>query len=376
MSKIEKVNITIIGAGVVGLAIAHELSKSRKEGIVLLEKNVRYGTETSSRNSEVIHAGIYYPWKSLKTKLCVKGNRLLYEICGKHNIPCRKTGKLIVAVDKKEFEGIYKLKSNAEDNGVAGLQIIDGKKLKKMEPDIAGYGALLSPETGIIDTEKLMHYFYSSATEAGVMSAFNSNVIDIKKSGSGYRIRIERDNYEFETDILINSAGLFADKIAGMAGMNIKKLDYTIKYCRGEYFKICRPIDVQRLIYPVPDAVSLGIHLVIDLAGAKKLGPNAIYTNTISYQVDDSNKKEMYEQAVRYMPSIKIEDLAPDTCGIRPKLQGKDEAFRDFIIKDETENGYPGFINLIGIESPGLTASPAIAGYVKELVEHLNDGIS
>jgi L-2-hydroxyglutarate oxidase LhgO len=368
----EKVDITIIGAGVVGLATAYELSKSGKKNIVVVEKNVRYGSETSSRNSEVIHSGIYYPPGSLKAQLCVKGNRLLYEICEKNGIPHRKIGKLIVALDEKEFEDIHKLKQNGQDNGVAGLEIIGRKKLEESEPNISGYGALLSPETGIIDSEKLMHYFYSKATEAGVICVFDSKVAGITATNPGnpgYRIKIERGNYGFESNIVINSAGLYADRVAGLVGLDVEKLDYTIKYCKGEYFKIGRHIDIQHLIYPVPDAVSLGIHLVMDLAGEKKLGPNAIYTDNISYDIDESNKKDMYGEAVKYIPSIKMDDLTPDTCGIRPKLQGEKEPFRDFIIKDEAENGYPGFINLLGIESPGLTASPVIAGYVRELTE-------
>lgn len=364
----EKARITIIGAGVVGLAAAYELSRHGIKDIVVVEKNIRYGAETSSRNSEVIHAGLYYPAESLKTKLCVEGNRLLYELCVKNNIPHKKIGKLIVAVDEKEFGSLVRLKDNADSIGVKGLRLLDAGTLKKTEPCVAGYGAMFSPETGIIDSEKLMHFYYSRAVDAGVLCVFGSEVVGIDPSGSGYRIRIARDNYEFETGIVINCAGLYADRVAAMTGLDIKRLDYTIKYCKGEYFKLYGAPDIKHLVYPIPGAVSLGVHLVIDLAGNMKLGPNAVYINEISYNMDESNKQEMHAEAAKYIPSIKIGDLNPDTCGIRPKLQGKNEKFRDFIIKDETGNGRPGFINLLGIESPGLTASLAIAGYVRKLL--------
>jgi len=364
----EKVGITIIGAGVVGLAIVHELAKSGRKDILVVEKNTRYGLETSSRNSEVIHSGIYYPKDSLKAKLCVQGRIKLYELCEKHKIPFRKSGKLIVSLDETEFEYLHKLKENGQQNGVEGLEIMSKNMLNQLEPNVSGYGALFSPETGIIDSEKLMHYFYHTSKEAGAIIVFDSKVIDIDRINSGYAVTIEKDNYKFETEILINSAGLFADGIAGYAGLNIDKLGYRIKYCKGEYFKINRNINIEHLIYPVPEKVSLGTHLVIDMAGGKKLGPNSIYVDSISYDVDESHKTDFYEKAVRYIPDITLDDLSPDTSGIRAKLQDEKDDFRDFIIKDETENGLAGFINIIGIESPGLTASPAIAEYVSRMV--------
>jgi L-2-hydroxyglutarate oxidase LhgO len=367
----EKVDFTVIGAGVVGLAIAEELSELGGKSVVLVERNARYGAETSSRNSEVIHSGIYYPPGSLKAGLCVEGNRMLYELCEKHGIPHKKTRKLIVALDEMEFQGLQKLKENGQRNGLKRLELISGKKLSELEPAVTGFGALVCPETGIIDSEKLMRYFYNRAVSAGAMVLFNSSVTAVSSTGNGYIITIEKDNYSFETGIVINSAGLNSDKVAEMAGLDIGKLGYKIKFCKGEYFKIRRKIDMSHLIYPVPDAVSLGIHLVIDLAGGKKLGPNAIYTDSISYEIDENHKKAMHDDAVRYMPDIRLEDLVPDTCGIRPKLQGEKEGFRDFIIKDESENGLQGFINLIGIESPGLTSSPAIAKHVSGIIGNL-----
>jgi L-2-hydroxyglutarate oxidase LhgO len=365
----DKAGTAVIGAGVVGLAVARELAMSGAGDVVLLEKNPRFGAETSSRNSEVIHGGMYYPPGSLKAKLCVRGNRLLYELCAAHAIKHKKIGKLIVALDERELRSLEKLKATGDANGSVGQRMLSRAEMKQLEPGVEGIGALHSPETGIVDSEGLMRYLHAAALEAGAISVFDSEVAVIARSAGGYRIRVTRDNYEFEAEKVVNCAGLFSDKVAAMAGLDTAKLGYTIHFCKGEYFKLNRSAGCRHLIYPVPDAVSLGVHLVIDMAGNEKLGPNAEYIREIDYQVDTAHAEEMYSEAARYLPVVKREWLSPDTCGIRPKLQGPKDGFRDFIIREESDHGLPGFINLLGIESPGLTSAVAIAEVVRGIVQ-------
>ncbi|MCX5713877.1 MAG: NAD(P)/FAD-dependent oxidoreductase [Candidatus Omnitrophica bacterium] len=368
--------ITIIGAGVVGLAIARELSKSHKN-VIVLEKLHSFGQETSSRNSEVIHGGMYYPTGSLKARLCVEGRHLLYEYCLKYNIPHKKIGKLIVATESEEVADLEKLFSLGKDNGVEGLRILNGKELSIMEPNLSGVAALYSPETGILDTHRLMQSFYDSAKSNGAIVAFNSEVIGIEKTNDGYSISVRNneDLTTLETDMVINCAGLDSDRIAEMVGMGINNLNYRLHYCKGQYFRVSPSKSrlINRLVYPVPKPKSggLGIHATLDLAGSMRLGPDDEYLDNRDkdYSVKDAKKGDFYVSARKFMPFLEENDLTPDTSGIRPKLQGNGQNFRDFVIKDETEHGFPGFINLIGIESPGLTCSLAIGQAVSSLIK-------
>lgn len=370
----EKFDIVVIGAGVVGLAIAQALSGGKKE-ILVLEKEKTFGQGTSSRNSEVIHAGMYYPHESLKARLCVRGRRLLYELCEKHKIPCKKTGKLIIATEKRELAELEKISTQGDTNGVEGLSMLTSAELNKIEPNLSGTAALFSRETGIIDSHALMEYFLTSR-EKGVIVVYNSEVTAIKVTNRGYSLQVRNaaEKVEIVTAVLINSSGLDADAVAGMAGIDLKKNNYELHYCKGEYFRVApsKARLVSRLVYPVPNPASggLGVHATLDLAGGLRLGPDDCYlkNRVKDYSVDAYKKEEFYSSARRFMPFIKKEDLSPDTAGIRPKLQEKGGAFRDFLIREESDKGFPGFINLLGIESPGLTASPAIAEYVKGLI--------
>ncbi len=373
----ENFDIVIIGAGVVGLAVACELSQSSvNKNILVLEKADSFGGETSSRNSEVIHGGMYYPSGTLKVSLCVKGRRLLYEICAKQNIPCRKTGKLIIAVEKEELPVLDGIRRQGELNGVEGLRMITGGELKKIEPNLNGIAALFSEETGIIDSHRLMEYFLQNARGKGAMVAYGSEATGITKSESGYKISVNNNNeaLEIKSTIVINSAGLDSDTVAGSAGIDLKKNKYELHYCKGQYFRVTsgKAKLLNRLAYPVPKPKSagLGVHATLDLGGGLRFGPDDKYLNNRikDYSVDESKKREFYSSAVKFMPFIKEEDLSPDSAGIRPKLQGESGEFRDFVIQEESDKGLPGFINLIGIESPGLTASPAIAKYLKGLL--------
>lgn len=366
----EKIDIAIIGAGIVGLAIAAEIGHKDKD-IFILEKNVSFGEETSSRNSEVIHAGIYYPQKTLKATTCLEGNRLLYEICTKKSIFCKKIGKLIIATCDSEAEKLEKLLENGRKNGVSDLKIISEKEVKKMEPEIRAKTALYSPSTGIVDTHELMKYFLQEAKSRGVEILYQTEVVDIEKVSSGYEIKVIEFGKEstFISEKVINCAGLNSDLVAQMLGIDIGKESYCLKYCKGTYFQIYKPHSIEHLIYPVPSEISLGIHVVLDKTNRMRLGPDAEYIERkIDYEVDNSKKTSFYQSVREFLPFINEDDLSPDMAGIRPKLQGPEEDFRDFVIKDEEDKGYPGFINLIGIDSPGLTAAPAIAKYVQGLI--------
>jgi len=365
----EKVDITIIGAGVIGLAIASKLSNLYKD-IIVVEKESNFGQHTSSRNSEVIHAGIYYPHGSLKAKLCVEGNRLLYGICKKHNINHKRIGKIIVAADDEEVKAVNGLFDKGMKNGVPDLKIIDQNEINKIEPNVSGICALYSESTGIIDSHSLMQYFAATAQDRGVLISYDSEVIGIDRQNGSYVIHLKKDNYKFESKILINCAGLFSDKVSSMAGIN----KYKLYYAKGNYFYYTGKSLINRLVYPAPEKSikGLGIHATLDLGGRMKFGPDVQYIEKIDYTVDLIRKLDFYEAARRYLPSLKIESISPDMAGIRPKLQGpNDTEVKDFVITHEVDNGFPNFVNLIGIESPGLTAAPAIAEYVFDVVEGL-----
>lgn len=369
MNQLDSFDITIIGAGVVGLAIAEELS-SLSGRILLLEKNTSFGMETSSRNSEVIHAGIYYPPGLLKSTLCREGNRILYETCADRNIPHRRLGKLIVATSEGEYEALEKIKKQAAQNGVSDLTFIGKRQIRSLEPDVTGVAALFSPSTGIIDTHGLMRSFYVNAQAGGAVIAFRSEVTSIRFDRAAYEVETNAGEYRFRTKILINSAGLHADRIAALAGINTDRAGYRLKYCKGNYFSASPAPKLSHLVYPAPleNNTGLGIHATLDMAGRVRFGPDSRYVDAPEYTVDEERKPSFCEAIARYLPGISMESLHPDMSGIRPKLQGPGEPYRDFVIEEESKAGYPGLINLIGIESPGLTSCIPIARRVSSLV--------
>ena len=363
-------NITIIGAGVIGLAIAEELS-SRFSHVLVIEKNTTFGQETSSRNSEVIHAGIYYPSGFLKAGFCTEGNRLLYRLCRERNIPHRRLGKLIVATDDDECEALDGIRKHAEQNGVDDLALLGRKQIQTLEPEVNAKAALFSPSTGIIDSHSLMHSFCVNAEINGAILAYRSEATAIHRENGAYDVETNGGEYRFRTRVLINSAGLHADRIAGLAGIDIDGKDYRLKYCKGNYFSMSPAAKLNHLVYPVPpsNTESLGIHATLDLGGRVKFGPDSRYIDEIEYTVDENRKESFYLSIKKYLPGITPDALHPDMCGVRPKLQGPDEPYRDFVVRDEKDGGLPGLINLIGMESPGLTSSVAIARYVSSLVK-------
>ncbi len=367
-----EIDIAIIGAGVVGLATAREIAKDKKE-VFVFEKNRTFGLETSSRNSEVIHAGIYYPEDSLKAKLCIEGKILLYKLCDKHNIAYKNTGKIIVATDENEIGYLEKLYAQGRKNGVDDLVLISRTELKKLEPNVEARAGLLSPSSGMFDTHNLLKLLYSQAREKGAAFVFGTEVIGIKKSGSKYKVQIKdrEGTSTFVAHVVVNCAGLNSDRIAQLAGIDIAKAGYKLHYCKGEYFSLDSKYKnlVSRLIYPTPEQAGYGVHWRQALDGRVLLGPSAHYVEAIDYAVEETYKQYFYNSAKRFIPLINLVDLTPESAGIRPKLQEPGEAFRDFVIAHEEKAGFPGLINLIGIESPGLTASPAIARYVGRMVD-------
>jgi L-2-hydroxyglutarate oxidase LhgO len=368
--------ITIIGAGVVGLAIAEELS-GKYSDVFVIEKHPTFGQETSSRNSEVIHAGIYYTKGSLKASLCIEGKRLLYDYCNQFEIPYNNCGKLIVATNEKEISVIEGIRHTAKNNGLDDLVLLGQEEINGMEPNIFALQALFSPSTGIIDTHSLMKQFETNTINNGGQIVYGSEVRSIKYINKGYEITLlDADNkiYTFTSGIVINSAGLASDQVSEMVGIKDKNL--KIHFCKGEYFRVNPPKNrlVKRLIYPVPyqDMEGIGIHVTIDMGGGVKLGPdvNFLESNVYDYKLTKSKQESFYKAASKFLPFLEYDDISPEMAGIRPKLQSPGEPQQDFYIKEESKRGYPGFINLIGMESPALTSSIAIAKYVNAMINN------
>jgi L-2-hydroxyglutarate oxidase LhgO len=368
----DEVDVLIIGAGVIGLAIAQRLADPSRE-IVVVEMHDGFGRETSSRNSEVIHCGMYYAAELLKTRLCVRGNPLLYDLCAREGIPHRKTGKIVVATDETETDKLQEIFTQGKKNGVPGLSLIDGREIAAREPDVRGILGLVSRESGIADSHRLMEYLAHAAGSRGVTLAYGCEVTAIAGTGAGYSVEIREPDgtlTALRAACVINSAGLHADRIAGMAGIDIAKAGYEIHPCKGEYFRVSSRHNgrLHTLVYPVPSSVHLGAHAVLGLDDSLKIGPSSFYVDTLDYAVDPAHQSVFHRKAHRFLPFLERDDLSPDMSGIRPKLYRRGEPFRDFVIREESDRGLPGLVNLVGMESPGLTACLAIAEKVKSLL--------
>jgi L-2-hydroxyglutarate oxidase LhgO len=306
---------------------------------------------------------------------------MLFDWCIKNNTGFKNTEKLIVATNNQEESELYSLLKRGQGNGVDGLKILLGDEIKQIEPNVEAKSAIFSPSTGIIDTHKLMKQLVAYIKENNGEVAYNSEVIALDKVSDGYEISIKdhsSDIFKIKAGVVINSAGLESDRIAGMVGIDAKKQGYDLKYCKGQYFRVANSKKcslINRLIYPVPHerVVGLGVHATKDLTGGLRLGPDAHYVDRkrFDYDVDINEKIRFLGSALKLLPFLEGEDLIPDTAGIRPKLQGENEDFRDFVIKEESELGLPGLVNLIGIESPGLTSALAIGEYVESMVKGL-----
>ena len=364
--------IAVIGAGVIGLAIASRLSEKR-QSLVVLEKNEKYGMETSSRNSEVIHAGIYYTPGFLKAVLCVEGREELYSICRKHDIGHKNITKIVTATSDRELKVLEAAYENGRKNGVP-LEMLDKAQVLKLEPHINTVGGIFSPTTGIISAHDLMDYYYGSAVNNGVTVQHHCEVVGIEKKSGEYLITVREgaQNSSFTAEKVINAAGLYSDRIAQLAGIDIDKAGYRMVFAKGSYFSVSssKAKLVSRLVYPVPHKETLGVHVVLDLVGRLRFGPDQEYMDILNtdYSVLESKRAVFAESVRRLLPAIEDEDLVPDISGIRPKLQRKGEPEKDWVIVHEKERGLEGFVNLIGMESPALTASAAIARYVEKII--------
>lgn len=362
----------IIGAGVIGLAIAYKLSQRFPHAkILLIESHNQFGSETSSRNSEVIHGGVYYPEKSLKAELCLKGNKQLYRFCQQYSVPYKRLGKLIIATHNNDIAQLENIQSNALKNNVI-LTLINQRECRKLEPRIRAKAALYSANTGIIDSHQYMQTLLTLAQQQGVLYSQNTRFLAAEKKLKGFKVRVETSDGEFSfiCQSLINSAGLHAPTVA----KNIDVMDELTlpqyHYCRGHYFSYQGKAPFSHLIYPTPNknTSGLGIHATLDLSGQVRFGPDTQFIDSIDYAWDEERKNDFLQAIQQYYPEVSASKLVPSYCGIRPKLTGPDETPADFLIQYSQQHNISGLINLFGIESPGLTASLAISDYVVELI--------
>ena len=367
----------VIGAGVVGLACARALAARGRE-VVLIERHERFGVETSSRNSEVIHAGIYYPPGSLKATLCAAGNPGLYAWCAAHGVPHARLGKLIVATAAEEEPKLDAILRQAEANGVTSLRPLSAAEVHALEPHVRAVRGLWSPDTGIVDSHQLMASLLADAEARGCAAAWRHEVVGAETTGAGFRVTALSgdETTTLEARMVVNAAGLDADRVAALPGLDAAAAGYRLHFARGHYFRVHpRKRHLARhLIYPVPLSTHLGIHVTLDLAGGVRLGPDAEYLpdRVQNYDVRASLRDAFFAAVSRYLEGLEPDDLSPDLAGIRPKLQGPGEPFRDFVIAEESARGLPGWVNLVGIESPGLTCCLAVATAVADRLEGIS----
>jgi L-2-hydroxyglutarate oxidase LhgO len=356
--------VLVIGAGVVGLAIARQAALSGHE-VIVAEATGGIGNGVSSRNSEVIHAGMYYPTASQRAKHCVQGRRMLYEFCASHGVPHRKVGKLIVATDEKQTAKIEGIARQGEINGVEGLELIGANAARAMEPALNCVAALHSPETGIIDSHSFMLALEGDLEDRAGMIAFNTPVESLRQVPEGWEVRFGgAEAGTLTVDAVINSAGLGAQKIArsteGYSPARVPRLVLA----KGNYFGFNGKPVFTRLIYPAPVEGGLGTHVTLDLAGRMRFGPDVEWIDEETYTVDPKRSESFYASVRTYWPALPDNALVPDYCGIRPKLTGKGEAAADFLIDGPAGHGLPRLVHLFGIESPGLTSALSIAAEV------------
>lgn len=366
----DKVDCVVIGAGVVGLAVARALALQGRE-VVILEAENAFGTITSARNSEVIHAGIYYPAGSLKAELCVRGKAMLYDYCASHHVAHRRCGKLIVATSEAQVATLDGIRARAAANGVDDLRLLSRAEAQAMEPQLQCHAALFSPSTGIVDSHGLMTALLGDAENAGAMLAVQSPVRAGAVTAEGIRLEVGQEDGGTTTllaSAVVNAAGLTAPALArridGMPADHIPPQYYA----KGCYFTLSGRAPFSRLIYPVPEAAGLGVHLTLDLGGQARFGPNVRWIDEIEYGVDPADGDGFYDEVRRYWPGLADGALQPGYAGIRPKISGPGEPAADFRIDGPAVHGVPGLVHLFGIESPGLTSSLAIAARAAALL--------
>jgi len=361
----ERLEIVVVGAGVVGLAIARALALAGRE-VVVLESEVQVGMHTSSRNSEVIHAGLYYPEDSLKARLCVRGKELLYAYCEQHAVNHKRIGKLIVAPTVGGADRLQETAHQAARNGVNDLRFLSAEEIRSLEPDVVCGSGVFSPSTGIIDSHELMMALHADIEACGGSVVCNGEVTDVQVSGQGISFRSGGEQFECKT--LVNSAGLWAQDLVSEIAKRSRwqaPLLQPAHLAKGHYFAYRGKSPFKHLVYPLPFDGGLGIHATNDLSGAVRFGPDVTWVDAIKYDFDESRKSVFVEAIKSYFPDLDKSRLAPAYTGIRPKLAGRGAQFTDFNIQFEADHGVPGLVNLYGIESPGLTACLAIGEYVQ-----------
>lgn len=359
-----QVDCVVVGAGVVGIAVARQLALHGHK-VWVLEATGEIGSETSSRNSEVIHAGIYYPKDSLKAKLCVTGRRKLYDYCHQQRVPHKQCGKLIVATNEPQLDELDNIIKKGQANNVEGLEIIGRPQLLALEPELNALAAIWSPTTGIIDSHQLMVQLQTDAEAAGAQFVFNSPVIAGEITDTGIALQVgQQQPFKLTTRRLVNSAGL--DAVALLQRIKYFPTEHIPPFfmAKGNYFSLSGKAPFNHLIYPVPEQGGLGVHLTLDMAGQARFGPDVEWIAAKHYPVDESRMNGFEEAIQRYWPTLPKGHLQPAYAGIRPKLSGPAENAADFVIQDSTVHGVPGLVNLMGIESPGLTSCLAIADEV------------
>jgi L-2-hydroxyglutarate oxidase LhgO len=368
----DRIDCLVIGAGVVGLAVAYELAAAGRE-VIIVESATDIGSGTSSRNSEVIHAGIYYPRGSLKARFCVEGRQRLYRYCEERSIPYARCGKLLVATSKDQNGSLNEIAERARNNGVHDLRYISRNEARELEPELECTSALFSPSTGIIDSHALMHQLLGDAQSFGASIAYQSQVVAARAQGSDIAVDVETaggDSITLLAGLVVNAAGLYATQLANRFEGIVQGAIPRAFYAKGNYYSLTGKSPFSRLIYPVPEPGGLGIHLTIDLAGQARFGPDVEWLDIenpaqIDFNVDPRRADMFYASIRRYWPALKDGVLQPSYAGVRPKVACSSDA--DFLIQGPAAHGLSGLVNLFGIESPGLTASLAIARHIRLL---------
>lgn len=359
-------DVIIVGAGVIGLAIARQFALAGSD-VLVLEAEDRIGTHTSSRNSEVIHAGIYYPPGSMKAELCVVGRELLYSYCAAHGVPASPVGKLIVATNDAEVDGLHRLLARGHANGVTDLRLLSASDVTALEPEVRCVAGVLSPSTGIIDTHAFMLALQGEAEAHGAQIVVNARVETISSRSGVFIVSTGGDDaIELTCRKLINSAGFSAQQLASRTGGLTHDMIPPTFFAKGNYFGVSGATPFKRLIYPMPVSGGLGVHVTLDLAGRMRLGPDVHWVSGVDYARDESMLQQFYQSVATYWPAVQDRELHWTYSGVRPKISGPHDPVADFQIQGPRQHGLNGLVNLFGIESPGLTSSLAIARKVAD----------